>query len=138
MNSKNCLLAMLVLVSACASSGQYVNSDEMYKRASALTKLSAAMEGFIRYGHPLAGMSEAELLVEGTRHDPVLLTQFNEHKIRLLVQDRHAVVLMCTKAGDRALLEDAGCSGKLDVHHWQQDGVPCEFSISVDAVCSAK
>jgi hypothetical protein len=135
-STKNWLLILLVLVSACASSRQAINPDEMYERASALTKLSAAMEAYIRYGHPLASATEAQLLEEGTRHDPALLSNLGDYKMRVLSQDRHALVLMCTTDGGRALLEDAGCTGKMDVHHWQQANVPCEFSVSVATVCS--
>jgi hypothetical protein len=130
-------LILLVLLSACAWTRQAIDPDEMYQRASALTKLSAAMEAHIRYGHPLASATEAQLLEEGTRHDPALLSNLGDYKLRVLSQDRHAVVLMCTRDGGRALLEDAGCTGKMDVHHWQQANVPCEFSVPVATVCSA-
>lgn len=129
------LCLMLAMVSACAFTREPDFSEEMFKRASALTKLSAAMEAHIRYGNPLARSSEAALLAEGTMHDPALLANLGDYKIRVLSRDRHALVLVCTKDGDRALLEDAGCTGKMDVHHWEKDKVPCEFTVAIESVC---
>jgi hypothetical protein len=133
--TKYTLFLLLALVSACAFTSEPNFAEEMYKRASALTKLSASMEALIRYGNPLARLSEAELLTEGTRHDPALLTNLGDYKIRVLSRGRHAVVLVCSKEGDRALLEDVGCTGKMDVHHWDKDNVPCEFTVAIETVC---
>jgi hypothetical protein len=130
------LLLLLALVPACTSMPENEQSERILVHASALTKLSTAMESLFRYGHPLPGQTQAELLVEGTRHDPALLTNLGDYTIKVSGEDRHAVVLVCTSAGDRALLEDAGCTAKMDVHHWKQANVPCEFSVSVAAVCA--
>jgi hypothetical protein len=132
---KHLLFLLLALVSACAFTGEPNFEEEMYKRASALTKLSASMEALIRYGNPLARLSEAELLAEGTRHDPALLTNVGDYKIRVMSCGRHAVVLVCSKEGDRALLEDVGCTGKMDIHHWQKDNAACEFTVAIESVC---
>jgi hypothetical protein len=128
------VIFMLLTMSSCVHMQNRIDPTEMAVRASALTKLSSAMQSYVRYTDPVPELGEAALLAEGTKHDPALLTNLNDYKLRLLVQNRHAVVLMCTKAGDRALLEDAGCTGEFEQHHWQQDAVPCEFS-SVIKVC---
>ncbi|MDB5747809.1 MAG: hypothetical protein JWP72_2657 [Massilia sp.] len=133
---KRILFLILVFVSGCASTGEKLSPEEMYIRASALTKLSSAMESYVRYGSPLAGQNDAQLLAEGTKHNPALITNMGDYKIRVLSQERHAVVLMCTKAGDRALLEDAGCTGKVDAHHWKKKNVPCEFTLLLPATCA--
>jgi hypothetical protein len=125
---------LLFTLSSCAHMQNGIDPTEMAIRASALTKLSAAMQSYVRYTDPLPELDEAALLAEGTKHDPALLANLRDYKLRLLVQNRHAVVLMCTKAGDRALLEDAGCTGAFEEHHWKRDRVPCEFS-SVIKVC---
>jgi hypothetical protein len=134
---KCAIFFVLTVMSACACTRETIDSKEMYKRASALSKLSSAMESYIRYDRPLASLSEAELLAAGTRHNPSLLTNMGDYRIRILSRDRHAVVLMCTSSGERALLEDAGCTGKMDVHHWQNDNIPCEFSVVAAEVCKA-
>ena len=134
-DSKTILCLVVAFISACAVTTDADFSQEMFNRSSALTKLSAAMEAFVRYGNPPAKATDAELLAEGTKHDPALLTNLGEYKLRVLNRNRHAVVLVCAKEGDRALLEDAGCTAKLDEHHWKSGKVPCEFTVQVDSVC---
>ena len=112
--------------------------DEMNVRASELTKLSAAVEAYIRYGNPPPGASEEDVLREATRDQPRLLEDFAAFKLRVLSQDRHGAVLVCTKAGDRALLEDAGCTGKMDVHHWEKKDAPCSFTVSIPRICTSR
>jgi hypothetical protein len=48
----------------------------MYIKASALTKLSAAVESTVRYKNPPTGLDDRELLALSTRHDPALLDNF--------------------------------------------------------------
>lgn len=136
---KNLVLACLVGVfSGCALTQDGVQSEEMYVRASALTKLSTAVESMVRYKNPSASWTDSELLTAATAHDPQLLSNLSPYKLLVLTQNRHAVVLLCTTSGDRALLEDAGCTGQLDRHHWQSQYVPCAFTVSAVQVCDAK
>jgi hypothetical protein len=44
-------------------------------------------------------------------------------------------VLICNVSDDRALLEDAGCTGPMDRKRWQEKASSCEFSIDVGEVC---
>ncbi len=132
------ICAGALLVGACSFSSAAVTGDEMNERASKLTKLSAVMQSYIRYGNPTPGSSEQRLLAEGTREQPELLNEFSGFKLKVLTQDRHVVVLMCTKSGDRALLEDAGCTGKLEHHHWEKADTPCNFTISIPQVCGTR
>ena len=128
--------ALTFLVGCQATSA---NDEEMYRLASALTKLSAAAEATVRYENPPAGIGEEELLRLATQHDPVLLKPFESYFVRVLSQDRHAIVLVCTKDKDRGLIEDAGCSARLDVHLWQaQPPKPCSFTVKVEDVCMAQ
>jgi hypothetical protein len=107
----------------------------MYVKASALTKLSAAVESTVRYKNPPPDISENELLALATRHDPILLENFKGYQVRVLQQDRHAVVLVCDSTRTRALLEDAGCTGPMDRNRWMGNPEPCEFSIRPEEEC---
>ncbi len=108
----------------------------MYIKASALTKLSAAVESTVRYKNPPTGLNERELLTLATRHDPALVDNFKDYTVRVLRQSRHSVVLVCDTTGTRALLEDAGCSGPMDRHRWMgEKPEPCEFTIDTAEVC---
>ncbi|MGH8763028.1 MAG: hypothetical protein ACREUR_07315 [Nitrosospira sp.] len=125
----------LSFLSGCASSQKYSDSEEMYIKASALTKLSAAVESTVRYKNPPSELDESELLTLATRHDPVLLENFRDYKVRVLSRDRHSVVLVCDASGTRALLEDAGCTGPMDRERWKGKQEPCKFSIDTKALC---
>ena len=97
--------------------------------ASALTKLSSAVEATVRYDDPDPNLSDRELIALSTAHDPSLAEPFSRFHLRVRTIDGHAVVLVCTGPTGRAILEDAGWSAELDVHHWRDEpGRPCEFS----------
>ncbi|MBA2658608.1 MAG: hypothetical protein H0U72_03350 [Nitrosospira sp.] len=131
------LIVSITFSAGCISSQERPDSEEMYIKASALTKLSAAVESTVRYKNPPAELSEGELLVLATRHNPVLLENFRDYKLRVLRQERHSVVLVCDASGTHALLEDTGCTGPMDKHRWMGKSQPCEFSIDTRAVCGA-
>jgi hypothetical protein len=118
-----------------AAGPKQLDSEEMYIKGSALTKLSAAVESTVRYKNPAPDLSDSELLVLATRHDPVLLENFNGYKVRVLRQDQHSAVLVCDAAGTRALLEDAGCTGPMDRNRWLGKKELCEFSIDIKKIC---
>lgn len=125
----------LAFVAGCRVSG--ADEEEMYRLASALTKLSAAVEATVRYENPLPGIGEQELLRLATQHDPSLLKPFENYSVRAMSQNRHAIVLLCTKDKTRGLIEDAGCSAKLDQHLWQaEQPKSCEFTVRIDEVCA--
>lgn len=127
--------ALVVLIAGCTVSPGQPDREEMFIRASMLTKLSAAVESTVRYKNPPPDVSENELLTMATRHDPALLENFKAYKLRVLRQDRHSIVLVCDRAGTRALLEDAGCSGPMDRARWTGKSEPCEFSLDIGAAC---
>jgi len=135
---KRVALLAVVLLGACASSGANLAPDDMNIRASELTKLSAAVEAYVRYDDPAPGMSQDDVLQAATKGQPQLLSGFSGLKLKVLSQDRHAVLLVCDKDGTRALLEDAGCTGKMDIRHWETRDVPCRFTVSVQEVCRPK
>jgi hypothetical protein len=106
---------------------------------SALTKLSTAVESTVRYKHPAEELTDAQLLVLSTKHDPSLFEPFVKYTVRVQRRDRHAVVLVCTKDGGHGLLEDAGCTAVLDRHLWEGKATrPCEFTLNVEDVCKAE
>ncbi len=130
-------IALAVLVAGCTLAPGQPDREEMHIRASMLTKLSAAVESTVRYKNPPPDLSEMELLVVATRHDPVLLENFKDYTVRVLRQERHSIVLVCDRTGARALLEDAGCSGPMDRARWMNAPEPCEFSLDTATVCKA-
>ncbi|MBY0269114.1 MAG: hypothetical protein K2X06_04500 [Burkholderiales bacterium] len=127
------LLAALVWGCALGQSPQ----QEMLIKASALTKVAAALEASVRFGNATPDFSETELLNYATSHDPDLLAPFQDYVLRARRIDNFSSVLMCSKDGQTALLEDAGCSPKFDEHLWEKSPpLPCDFQINLANTCA--
>ncbi len=111
--------------------------EEMFTLASALTKLTTAVESKVRFENTPTDLNSQKLLQLATQHDPGLLNPFSEYVLKTANQNRHAIVLVCTADGMKALLEDAGCTSKMDMHWWRdQPDRPCEISQNICATTS--
>jgi hypothetical protein len=122
------------LVTACATQP---SPQEMNYLASALTKVSAAVDATVRYRRPDEDLAEAELLQLSTAHDPNLMKPFNGLTVRVLRDGRDSAVLVCEARNGKALLEDAGCTAKLDQHRWNSGGFDrCEFTLDIKKICA--
>lgn len=128
----------LLVVAGCAHAASY-DAEQMYRLASALTKLSAAVESAVGFKDPPGELADAALVEFATRHDPTLRAPFEEYTLRTLRLYPHAAVLVCTPDGQQALLEDAGCSAALDQHRWKEKPPPpCEFTVDLASACRAR
>jgi hypothetical protein len=129
------VISILFVVSGCAAKNNSYQ-EKMYTLASALTKLSSAVEATVRYTQVDQNISDEKLLELATQHDPSLKEPFNEFSVKILQQNRHAIVLICTKDEAGALLEDAGCTAEMDYHRWlPKELPPCEFTLSSE-ICN--
>ncbi len=128
-------VVLIFLLNGCAFvSHKKDNSETMYIKASALTKLSAAVEATVRYDNVPNTLSDQELLMLSTQDDPALLEPFNGYVLKVNREFNHAIVLMCNEEGTKGLLEDAGCTAPMDNHLWQKNAL-CTFTIHLDVVC---
>jgi hypothetical protein len=126
-------MMMSSLLTACASTP---NERDMNFTASALTKLSAAVDVTVRFNRSSENLSDSELLRLSASDDQSLLIPFEHYTVRVLRSGLRSVVLVCEHDGGKALLEDAGCTAKLDRYHWQTVPVTaCNFTLDVIAVC---
>lgn len=111
---------------------------EMNYLASAMTKLSAAVDAKVRYeDFPASGSSE-ELLRAVANDNPQLMKNFDGRVLSVLREGEDSAVLLCEPGPGRPLLEDAGCTARLDVHRWSTPGSQsCEFTLKVKSVCGS-
>ncbi|MEQ1488260.1 MAG: hypothetical protein ABL920_07180 [Methylotenera sp.] len=134
-------LTLVILFSAqlvgCASYVAVTPTEVMYIKASALTKLSASVESTVRYENPPENISDEDLLILATAHDPSLLVPFADYTLKVLKADQHSAVLVCTKDSAQGLLEDAGCTAAMDAHHWKNEGILCDFTLNLSTLCAA-
>jgi hypothetical protein len=101
---------------------------KMFSLTSALTKLSAAVEKTLKYNNPDQNLSDKELLELSTKHDESLLEPFHEYKVKILRENKHAILLVCDV---RALFEDLGCTKDVDRLPWMpKQASPCTFTLT--------
>jgi len=78
--------------------------------------------------------SDAIILQKSTQHDSRLLApKFDHYVLKVQYQNPYAVLLLCSKDEKTAIMEDAGCSARLDrqVTHV----APCEFTLRIGQGC---
>src|SRR3546814_4559217 len=108
-------LTLIVLLAAgCARLGQADDAATMSQLASELTYLSRSVDAQLLEEPAVSALSDNELLARSTEHDPALLSPFKEYELRVLRSGTAAALLVCTKDAARGVLEDAGCTARLD------------------------
>jgi hypothetical protein len=129
------IVTLLLFSFACA---QAQSETEMNELGLALTKLSSAVESTVHYKKQGADLPDDKLLILSTQHDPGLLDRFHGYKLRVLQQSSHSAVLVCTPDGRNTLLEDAGCTARMDHLQWKARPVlPCEFTLDLAKGCTS-
>ncbi|HEY5993353.1 MAG TPA: hypothetical protein VIU46_02015 [Gallionellaceae bacterium] len=128
------LTAILMLSACCVTQPTLPDADERGQLSTEMVNLSPAVETYF-LDHPrTAAVSDAAILEAATQHDKSLLApEFQHYLLKVQYQNPYAVVLLCSKDGKRAIMEDAGCSARLDrqVTH----PAPCEFTLRVSNGC---
>lgn len=128
-------LPLLLAAAAACRSASYREKEALMPLASRLTKLTAAVESAVAFKKTApAGARDLELVRLATAHDPGLAEPFARHALRAEARDGHALLLLCSEDGARALFEDAGCTAQVDRHHWEAPA-PCAFTLSVRDAC---
>ena len=133
-----CLVKILLTCTLAATLTSCAAQDarQMYAKASALTKLSAAVEATVLYKDPSSELTDNELLRLSTAGDSTLFQEFNSFSLRVHKASNAVIVLVCNLDGTVALLEDASCTAKLDRHHWRDSAsAQCEFTLNAAETC---
>ena len=134
------VMAVVIALAGCATlaTGQPYSEDEMMTAAAALTKVTAAAEGNLRYGSLSDLLSDTEFLAQSVAYDPELVKPLAAYQIKATRQGGHVVILVCSQDGATALLEDAGCTAAMDRHRWRDDPMTaCVFTINIAQLCPA-
>jgi hypothetical protein len=109
----------------------------MNAMASALTKLSAAVDATVRYDNPPTGLSDTELVRIATAHDPSLALSFSKLDVRVQRDGQNSSVLICRASAGQAMLEDAGCTTMVERHHWKSPtALACMPTINLATACT--
>lgn len=125
---------VLASMTGCATQS---DANEMNRLASALTKLSAAVDAIVRYDDIPPDTNGSAILTKAKALDPELLLAFEGRTVRVVRQGENSLVLVCDLAAKKALLEDAGCTAKMDLHRWDSlTPSSCEATLDLPTVCS--
>ncbi|MCW5199917.1 hypothetical protein VU05_04320 [Desulfobulbus sp. F1] len=99
------------------------HEKDIAELATQLVDLSSRVEGLM-----ITQESEAEILRQTEKFAP--------YQLKVQYQHPYAVLLLCTPDGKQALLEDVGCSAKLD--RKVRNEAPCEFTLRVKENCQVQ
>lgn len=132
------ILSFALLLSACVAPIAAVPSvEERGILSTKMVNLSSAVDIYFD-NLPEAPIDTADnILRNATRHDPRLLApEFEPYLFKTQYQNPYAVLLLCSKDGKRAIMEDAGCSARLD--RQVTDDAPCAFTLVVKHGCQVE
>ena len=131
---KTLLLACLFCLSGCAQvfANQY-DDEQMYDLASRLKDVTQRLDGYLKFSDA-HGISEEEILDKADAKK-LLQTYFSNFEVIVQIQGNDVVLLLCDDTV--ALVEDAGCNAKIDVHHWRTPvSNSCKITLLASNVCS--
>lgn len=128
-------LAAVLLLGACVGPLAMAPDTKERERLSArMVNLSSIVEAYFADLPEAPIDSDNAILQNATRHAPTSLAhEFNSYVLKVQYQNPYAVLLLCSKDGKRAIIEDAGCSARLD--RQVTDVAPCEFTLHVGQNC---
>nr|CBA28196.1 hypothetical protein Csp_A06070 [Curvibacter putative symbiont of Hydra magnipapillata] len=113
---------------ACSSAQE---PQQMFDKASALTKLTAHVDAAVLYSPTGKSESDKTLLDKAFADNPTLKQQLGIDMLLLQRGEKGVVVLLCTEGGAKALLEDLSCTSGMDKHHWRDEPDRiCAFSLN--------
>lgn len=118
----------------CASSANTHDPEKMADLASQLKDISAAVDGILKFSsEPYT--DPHKLLLAAIKDDKTRLKPFKNFQLKVVIQEQNAVVLLCEE--ETLLIEDAGCTAKSDIQHWQSDEKKkCDVSLSINKICN--
>lgn len=131
------LLAALLLCACSTPVDSAPSAKERGRLSTQMVNLSSAVDAYFADLSQAPADSDIVILQNATRHDKRLLaTEFEPYMLKAQYQNPYAVLLLCSKDGKWAIMEDAGCSARLDrqvIHR-----APCEFTLRVRQGCQVE
>jgi len=127
------LIITVILSVGCASSANAHDPEKMADLASQLKDISAAVDGTLKFSSETY-TDPQKLLLDALRNDKAKLEVFKDYQLKVVIQEQNAVLLLCEE--ETLLIEDAGCTAKSDIQHWQTEEIKaCEASLKTETVC---
>jgi hypothetical protein len=131
------LVAALLLGACIAPNAGVLDAKERGILSAKMVNLSSAVDTYFDSLSETPIDTVDNILRNATRHDSRLLApEFGPYLFKTQYQNPYAVLLLCTKDGKQAIMEDAGCSARLD--RQVTDAAPCEFTVVVKSDCQVE
>lgn len=136
MHNKLSRLVATLLLGICAVAIAAPPDDEERGRLSTkMVNLSSAVDAYFSDLPEAPTEDDQAILKNATQHDSRLLSpEFEPYLLKVQYQAPYAVLLLCSKDGQVAIMEDAGCSARLDRQVIDEEA-PCEFTLRVSQGC---
>lgn len=126
--------AILILGAFANANASPPDDEERGRLSTKMVNLSSAVDVYFTDLPEAPTESDESVLRNATQHDGRLLApEFEPYLLKVQYQAPYAVLLLCSKDGKVALMEDAGCSARLD--RQVIDEAPCEFTLQVSEGC---
>lgn len=118
----------------CSSSANAHDPEKMADLASQLKDISAAVDGTLKFSSETY-TDPQKLLLDALRNDKAKLEVFKDYQLKVVIQEKNAVLLLCEE--ETLLIEDAGCTAKSDLQHWQSDeNLICKVTLKSNKACN--
>lgn len=131
------LMSFVSALFMCACVAGASDVKEWGLLSSKMVNLSSAVDTYFADLAEAPIDNDVSILQKATVHDPGLLApEFAPYLLKVQYQKSYAVLLLCSKDGGRTIMEDAGCSARLDrqVTHVE----PCKFTLLVKQGCQVE
>ena len=110
------------------------DNEERGRLSTKMVNLSEAVDTYFAGIAKAPTESDTAILQNATRHDKRLLAaEFERYVLKVQYQNPYAVLLLCSKDEKIAIMEDAGCSARID--RQVTDAAPCKFTLHVNQGC---
>ena len=131
------LIAALLLCACSTPVDSAPSAKERGRLSTQMVNLSSAVDTYFADLSQAPTDSDATILQMATRHDKRLLApEFELYVLKVQYQNPYAVLLLCSKDGKWAIMEDAGCSARLDRQIIRR--APCECTLRVRQGCQVE
>ncbi|MHB1117740.1 hypothetical protein [Sideroxydans sp.] len=129
------LLPSILLVACISATADTPSASERGILSTKTVNLSSAVDIYFSDFTEEPKESVATTLKNATQHDKRLLDKvFSNYELKVQYQNPYAVLLICSKDGRSAIMEDAGCSARID--RQVTSSAPCEFTLKVTHGCT--
>jgi hypothetical protein len=138
------IAVIITLLVACAhtDSVRAIDLEDMIKLESSIIYLTAKADDLYRTNAIPPGADDEVIFNMATEKNQNIKEDFKRYMVKFKSELGHAVVLVCVKNGQQALLEKAACSLGPDKKHWESSQpIPCKFTIDaqyMEKVCEIR